>query len=120
MAVSILSIEAVDHHHPESHAVLSYKPNPPADKLLAGYVYDTVVGTLLVLPPAPGDLRAGVISGGALGTLAVPPPAAVFAGVPTDDTIGTLEVLVEARLVPAAVNGSISLPPPTPRGLRYV
>jgi len=120
MAISECSIEATIPKHPEQHSVVFYKPNPPAEKLELGYQYDTVVGTLYIPPPPePGDLRAGVNSGDTLGTLIVPPPAAVLAGVPTDDTIGTLEVLSEARPVPSPTNVSISLPPPTPRGLRY-
>ena len=108
------------HPHGTSDYASFYKPPPPADKLESGYSYDATLGTLLIPPPpAPGDLRAGVVSGGNLGTLAVPPPAAVLVGVPTDDTIGTLEVLSEARPVTAPTNVSISLPPPTPRGLRY-
>lgn len=120
MATLQTTNQGSSHPHGTSDFSSFYKPPPPAAKLEAGYGYDTVIGTLLIPPPpSPGDLRGGVISGATLGTLAVPPPSAVFAGVPTDDTIGTLEVLSEARPVTAPTNVSISLPPPTPRGLRY-
>lgn len=50
-----------------------------------------------------------------------PAPVNVRLGIIYDDgaLTGTLEVLSEVRPVPAPVNVSISLPPPTPRGLRY-
>jgi len=56
------------------------------------------IGTEVTLySTAPGlnapDLREGTVVGSVTGTLAVPPPSTVADGVPTDDTVGTLNLV---------------------------
>lgn len=98
------------HYHAESTTGVFFDASPPASKMIAGYLYDSVTGIAIL--NAPADVRSGTPCGneGNSGTLAVAPPQYVLAGIPTDDTEGTLlmpEPPAAADLRAGVVNGEI-------------